>query len=1294
MAKYLYILFFCILFAGIAFSFPADSDFCFCKDNKFVTGADALKGITCQTEKMMYTFFAETLSCFTGEKPKKPGQEEFPLKDEFPSNDIVDVPPCKKNNDGMKKDGDWNGIDNVDSNINTKTNDDTRVCKIEYDKAKIIYGKNDKHIEIRDQDNGKTKFYDVDGIPQSIGTWGDDYKPCLAKCNASVPGFKTINTDLLHSASCQDASGNPKQVRIDDLTYFFPVTSECDSSYGNNSGVHYDKICVFTGEDTTDYVGKQYSTAGNSYLLFRYSVWDQLKPLIQSLQCSRGCTQKYLIPDSNYPNNIMQNQLDCTGSSALNSSSANMLNSYSGPFGNFDTLSDSGGLNPEAFVLLPDYPSNPNMRPCKIGTGLKTKELCKSTSSNNVYWKLGDIGIFPYIDGSDKHKIKDKNGNLVADEVPKQTIINAIPDILNGKSLDSIFGGVDASNDEFEVLNDTKCSGVNDLKGKSFYEMLKCTGSTSGWGRVEELDDVKKLTTTDVSNVCYKYISDIDPRPDVASNVDKMIFINPSFDIVQYCPETSGNNCISEERCYLVKPSGSGTVAGGESYGSFISFNAPYSNENLIVIIKDQTPQEGDKLCDTDLVVGDFCKTGTSRGKKLAYGSVKEHDPSVPNSKAGEYTIRQKGNPIAINVSYATMINKLTPNGTNDLENLFCGQDGPGKDASGMCDYSYSGSGTAAGGDEWKSDPQYGDIVKYGLHTKDGYPGETFVIVINGVPDGLPEIGKGKTKNGEYSREKNSKTVYLKIADRIIAPNGKDTYEIFDPNGNLTAKNVPKKTILDLIPDLVSGKDPADVFCDAAHPADSTTGVCDYGAPVVEQPRVAPGLQSQPYNPDTDEEMGVCNLWSGVDSDMPKEGPGSKFYVCEDKIRSKELFYEISDLDVYEKIGPISGRQDIVENGGLVYFKKTFQKNVNADPYLYCVNKTLTNGVWYLYKYTPDCSKASTLSTCASDPALCSAGDSGVAEDNFTKARKMISDAGFDPEILPNNYTKKDTVVIEGNTIQATLTQTVASPNGRGTLILGDNSDKIVCYAVTKGPGDPKGTINPCPVNGDVIKGMNGKGMGVKVKLKKLVKNGNGSVDSTYKLGIISNTEHTELKDIKPLSFAPCNDSCTADPADTSGDVAESTVQPLAPYNAALGGLQWDTVVSGNDTEDYFAVTYLVYCDSKTQYTLGGGTMTQNVACRIGTGKKGSVVNITETKNFTCNGDAYGTIGIYDGTNYAINDFVCNCGAGLCYPNLSVNSQGSKQIMPPNKTTLTNLGYNMSGMIANSALSIAITKTS
>ena len=168
MSKYFYLLFFCILFAGIAFSFPADSNFCFCKDNLFATNNDVLKGVACQVEKLMYTFFAEFLpsSCFTGEKPIKPGMEEFPLADSLSPAEVVDVPYCNLDDlSAVPQVSNWNYLEAIKSSVIKKTNDSQSVCKRKVSETQeSIYHLKTKVVNITVESEGLRLYNVTDSI--------------------------------------------------------------------------------------------------------------------------------------------------------------------------------------------------------------------------------------------------------------------------------------------------------------------------------------------------------------------------------------------------------------------------------------------------------------------------------------------------------------------------------------------------------------------------------------------------------------------------------------------------------------------------------------------------------------------------------------------------------------------------------------------------------------------------------------------------------------------------------------------------------------------------------------------------------------------------------------------------------------------------------------------------------------------------------------------------------------------------------------------------------------------------
>jgi len=83
MQKYIFFILSIFIIASIGFAFPSDDQFCYCKQlNTMATNSDAVGAMYCQMEKMMYTFFGETLACFTGEEPKKGFIDVFSVAEE------------------------------------------------------------------------------------------------------------------------------------------------------------------------------------------------------------------------------------------------------------------------------------------------------------------------------------------------------------------------------------------------------------------------------------------------------------------------------------------------------------------------------------------------------------------------------------------------------------------------------------------------------------------------------------------------------------------------------------------------------------------------------------------------------------------------------------------------------------------------------------------------------------------------------------------------------------------------------------------------------------------------------------------------------------------------------------------------------------------------------------------------------------------------------------------------------------------------------------------------------------
>jgi len=142
-------------------------------------------------------------------------------------------------------------------------------------------------------------------------------------------------------------------------------------------------------------------------------------------------------------------------------------------------------------------------------------------------------------------------------------------------------------------------------------------------------------------------------------------------------------------------------------------------------------------------------------------------------------------------------------------------------------------------------------------------------------------------------------------------------------------------------------------------------------------------------------------------------------------------------------------------------------------------------------------------------------------ETNFNQARVLLILAHFDPEMIPKNYTDKSTVQIKNNEISFNLTKKISSPNGAGVLIMGNSANYKVCYYLSNS------ALLPCSGSSTIL-GLQGKGMGIKVNLKKIKKNSDGSIETTYLLPVVGTekVEYTALSEIKPLSFSSCDGGC------------------------------------------------------------------------------------------------------------------------------------------------------------------------
>ncbi len=162
MQKYIFFILSIFIIASIGFAFPSDDQFCYCKQlNTMATNSDAVGAMYCQMEKMMYTFFGETLACFTGEEPKKGFIDVFGDAGEGD----FDVPICTQTTTQMN--GTWSGIRKEKGGVNTRTNDPKSVCKIigpgPSNTNITVYGLKSKTITV-DPETDTDHFYKVEEI--------------------------------------------------------------------------------------------------------------------------------------------------------------------------------------------------------------------------------------------------------------------------------------------------------------------------------------------------------------------------------------------------------------------------------------------------------------------------------------------------------------------------------------------------------------------------------------------------------------------------------------------------------------------------------------------------------------------------------------------------------------------------------------------------------------------------------------------------------------------------------------------------------------------------------------------------------------------------------------------------------------------------------------------------------------------------------------------------------------------------------------------------------------------------